>query len=713
MFTSRARAATLVALGASLALLSACGGDSNTSDPMERIQSEIIGPMGWDEKVMRLYGMDQPLQPGQTVGPAVAMDGSEGQVQTIDKPTWFFWADTSLNPLFAHLTHFITMDEDGSNLQMVDQDWFPVIDGKVFHPDKPLWGAPRAGQVTQAITDELTPYCADTGPCGLTNHAVVLVGLDSPELEKSVNRLLTTLEKRKYKVSPFRLKKPATGEDPDAGFTLIQAFLDQLEELSKQSKEKPLGQLDIFYLGHGTWYNTMDDKTNRGLWVIGQNKNSAAQLKMKEILERLNEIEAQKINFVVESCHSGYFKIGLKEQMSQAKLEAIPIRVLSSCNEEQESSCTTTDGCFFMEKLLDQLDQKDDGQAFNLDPVTIKDFDTVIKKGKMLHQNPGSYLEPPTTPVLYLEDPGADCQVVGTLKLDETYRREVQLRGAGFGPEQGKGKVTLYRWDWAGELVGEYFKLFRFPPGDGVELSVTYWSDDAITVEVPMRSLGFPSDPTAIDEMLFDGKMWANPLHGSYHMGRYFVQITTNEGKKTKDFKTLTYEEALRPGTLEEWFKPQLIHINPGIRSAVWLPDYTNREEYEWHEFWHPITPASPAVGQPTVLISDLRLIDPGEDKIVFPYLYQTNDMTLFDEITLRRYDLGNVDHTTGSKALNYGGWSYYPAAGVNPPSASACVPEEDGCTLPDDKFTYWSLGMDFEPGWNGTATWSSILIYD
>lgn len=660
------------------------GGDGDTGGdgvkPLDSILTEIVEPMGWDEAGTRIYIVPEPLQAGQTIAPALNSDGTPSVAITIDKPTWFAWGDLSPDLYFSHSTRFIFMDEDGSNLRSEEQQWFPLIDDKVFHPAVADWGAnsvsARVVDAKIGVAEPGVSYASVADECGHKARAILFQGFagNNDYLNVSATRVWNALAERPYE-KVYDLRFAVEPDNIKRKQMLLNEILPELAGLSD------LGQLDIFYMGHGA----------QGLWVLGGDPEGySPTIQLDDIAEELEGISVEKLNIVVDSCHSGAWAASLDAKTSPT-LDGADVKVLASCSPTEKSGYGA-DGSRFTEGLMDLLVAQPKDEPFDYNSVVVPQMQYKARTAAGIvdtTQSPENHVAPPENPIIYLADhpdQRKECQVAAVVDLNN-YERKVTLRGVGFGDTEGF--IGLYRWDFdASSGLG---LEQRFPLGAELILDVVYWSDNAITFTVPMRSQGFPSDADKLD-LKIEAERFSAPSLTYRQIGRYFVQVTTADGKKSADYRELSQANYAS-------YAPQFVHVQPQVETQEWTPDYTSMTSVEWNEMWLSMTPASQSLGQASVLVSDMRLVGNGED--AFPTMAWG-----WTWPELAEFPRANSEHTTGFQAQSYyDTWTYELAAGERNLDTAyiQSAPE----------FNYWGFRQLFAAEWQGTATWKYTLVYD
>lgn len=660
-------------LAGALAVLISCGGGGE-ADPLAVIVDKIAEPMGWDPAGTRIYVVDQPLQPGQTVAPALGPDGDAGEVTTIDRPTWFAWVDMSPDEYFSHPTRFIYMDADGGNVRMEDHDWFPVVDGRTFFPEEPDWGDDAAAAARLVPREPARPAASYTSPhtddCGQKAFAIVMTGFSGKRgwLNVTANRALAALRARPYE-QVYDLRASVTPDNLERKRALFEDILPAL------AARDDVYQIDFFYLGHGA----------AGVWLLGgDNEEWTPAIAVEDIAARLEGTTAAQINVSVDSCHAALWANDLDAKTSPS-FDGANVRVLAASGANQEAIYGEA-GSSFTEEVLVQLEGQPEDRAFDYAAVAVPRIEYQVTTPSGLAnkaQDPESFVAPPEDPLLFLGDEANECQVVGVLPnaWPDGYERRVTVRGAGFG--DARGTVHLHEWD-----LGSFDDFGAWAVGLAHQPEIVLWSETAITFRVPMGSRGFPGDPEGLDAVVAGENYPAVLSAFDHQIGRYYVQVETADGRRSPDYRdgwTLRREE----------YRPQLVHVWPQVLQADWTPDYSNMTSVDWNEMWHPMAPASMFLGAPTVLVSDMRLVsemdEMGNTIDWAPYPYMVRD--------------DSSAHTTGTQAQALGGWTYELAADLR-----------DLATANDQRnpdITYWGFRQLFDDGWAETPTWRFTLAYD
>ncbi len=543
----------------------------------------------------------------------------------------------------------------------------------VFSRSSRLGATDAAARITQTVATTIldrtavsyaSPFSDD---CGKKARAIVFQGFpgNGNYLNTSSNRVFNALSKRPYD-KVYDLRFATETDNIKRKMKLLNEVLPELAELEE------LDQLDIFYSGHGA----------PGIWVLGgDNEGYSPTIDLTDLAEELEGISATKINIIVDACHSGAWAADLDTKTSPVP-DGAQVKVLASCKADQKSGYNVN-GSKYTEALMDLIEGQAEDAPFDYDSVVIPRIEYKARTASGIVdavQDAENHVAPPENPILYLADEEFECQVSAVLDSNN-YERKITIRGAGFGATEGS--ISIYRWEFSNPDL----TTARYPIGGELVLDVDYWSDNAITFFVPMRSRGIAGDPKGIATAI--GVDEFSPVNGLHaQIGRYFVQVTKADGKQSPDYRELPLDQ----------YGPQLVHVWPQVETVNWTPDFTDKDSVEWNEMWLSMTPESQSLGTASVWISDMRLVGQGEDEFpTFP--------TGWQPIFLGQYPVPNYAHNTGAVAAGYGSWSYELVA------AERNLATSNFDAYPE--FNYWGFRQLFEDMWNGTATWKFTLIFD
>ncbi|MEM9189865.1 MAG: hypothetical protein AAGF12_11855 [Myxococcota bacterium] len=641
--------------------------------PMERLLTEVVEVQGWEEGEVLVFG--QLLMPGQTVAPAFDRDGEVGEPFTVTEPTWFFWADLEPELIyFSHETSFIYMPESGG-LVVEREEWFPVVDGRIYHPTEAIWGSfeyempSDTGITSNALRDRRG------APCGPA-HAVLVQGFgwidqSRPDrggqfVDATIARLQEFLGERGYTIHRVT---PLEAPDPEARVERLAEVLRMLREGQRST------QVDIFFVGHGNRF---------GRWVFGDHEEAPLSYSAEELIRDIGDANTDRLNVITEACRAGAFETTVRttidEYVQNSELNNSVVRFVASSLASQPSRAG-----LFIDRLRVALASQPSGHPFDYSEAQVPQIRIPLRgrgnEGQVYVQDPAPVREvAPTVPVLALDPDVDECQVVAHIDTQNYLRRTV-IRGDGFG--ETPGEVRLFPWvDVAGAPVTSV---------NPVTVPIVSWSPNAIEVSLPMRSQGFPSNPRALEDWVADDIDWSDE-GPEYLVGRYFTQVVNAAGQASRDYQ---FE---RNGTPHiHFYAPQLIAIAPQIYSEPWTPQYSPMMvEIEFNEMWIPLTPADIGLGSATVLVSDMRIArDPTLS------FQRPPEWTVSGVLGL----VGNRPHTTGSASLAFGDWTYgLPAAERNLATARDQTNPE---------INYWGFRQEMDRGWTRTDTWTYTLIYD
>ncbi len=535
---------------AAVVLLTAgCARDEGPSGPLGRVIDEVLAPLGLDEDNVLVYGMDDPLQPGDVVIPHGPEDEPIGP-REIERPTWMFWVDLEPGLNFAHETMFVYIDAESGELVTENHSWFPVVNDEPFWNDSPVYGdveQVRSAHVPdlglEVVLGQVDPPRADVDPCRGTRHAIVIGGFDDPYgyLRAGLVLARDTFSAQGYQVHEVDPKEKTPQQIRDGILAAFKAVDDTKERID---------ELVVYYHGHG-W--------KHGGWILGAAGEHV--FLPDELAALIKPLDTDEVTIIGDHCYSGKVGDEIDEIWKNAGIEDKHVHVLSSASATQKASVKAGGGPF-TQALMPQLAAQTPGERVPWETFEVPELEVVgwipgTKKETLYPQTAQTRVV--AIPVIdEYQDPETKECWVGHI-TSQQYDRRINLRGHGFGKDKG----TVQMQD---------------PYDAWLDIKVDYWRDDAITIYVPMRSDGFPHD----DRSGFVALATPN--------GHYNVRVTRPDGIQSK--------------TLQGHY--HFIHIVLQEYWQDWRANFPDMVEdppgYRWVEMWHHLTDEPPEVTKgPTI----------------------------------------------------------------------------------------------------------------
>lgn len=440
--------------------------------------------------------------------------------------------------------------------------------------------------------------------------ALTIAGDDHRLILRDEVEMAVALRNRGYEVERIR--------DMGSGSNLKADIENALRDLATRDE---LGEVVVFYSGHGA--------RGTGSLVLGDGQ----YLDLLRFADLIQDIDAERVTVILDSCFSGWWSdlFGLALQV-EAGTEDVEVRVLAGSTKD-EASYMTGWASHDTRDLIQHLpagtpDDRVDWGAYQRTPLVVP------YRGKTYRQSPQNAFTEPEVPILQdHEHPVQEACVVGEVEA-QSYDRRVMLFGKWFGDDTGRVEL-------------------QDPYGDWIPVPVKYWSDTAITVTLPMRRDGFPSNGVSADL-------------GEVAAGTYALRVVRANGKtsRTED--------------------PDHVHRALQVYRNDWQP----YDGVVWNEMWHPMTPASDDTLGATLQLSRLSLTTELEVDL--------DDLALSDDNAI-------PETSVGVQGLPGWGYELLPTWRDLDTAYEQSYPE----------FAYFGFRAGFGDDFRATSGWRYVVAYD
>lgn len=534
-----------LALLAALSTTVACASEPTVDPEVARILDAVVASTDRTEADASIYRLAE-VGPDDALHPLLGEGDAPGAAIDIAGPATLYLVDLAPEAMWAHDAAIVLVPDDGGALQVVDSQWWPVLDGVELEPwaQEPVWGvdpvvdAPDVDGAVPVMGPAIGPPPPDADPCDpeRPDVALTIAGDDDPRILRSEAEMHVALSNRGYAVTRVR----ATA---DAGATK-RAVTQQLQALAGRAG---LGEVVVSYIGHGAG--------GAGSWVFGDSESGTASLSIYDTAKLLRDIDAERITFVVDACHSGHWVEDLGDALQlYEKTEDVEVRVLSSAA-KGESAVLGSPTALYTWKLFTGLPAGTAEDKVDWGAVAIAPISARLRGGVTNTQTPKNGFTEPRLPILTdrTDDVSGAC-VVGSID-SQAYDRRIMVSGQWFGDDAGKVELQSEDGTWK-------------------PIDVVYWSDTGISARLPMRKDGYPSDghsPDAEDAA-----------------GRYALRVVRSDGKQSRD------------EDLDQ------VHVE----LQVYSNDFAPYDGVLWNEMWHPWSPAASWTQGGTVQLSRVSLRD-------------------------------------------------------------------------------------------------------
>jgi hypothetical protein len=606
-----------------------------TADALETLIQQVLLPSGFTEDDVLVHEVGH-LAPGTVVEAAFSGEPSE-----ISEPTTLFLLDELPGASWAHEVTWIYVDDDG-DLHDELHDMFPVVDGEGFLPEHHLaaWGLDWQPTAPESIDEdeELALWEEGSGggtqrgvpdPCqrALPRKAVTISGGLIQATQTDELNWRTLLDHRGFQVTSVR-------PSPSDPHVTAQEVVDALAGAGGGER---LEELVVVYSGHGL--------AQGGTWAFGTTTVQGT-LSVSQLVDVLADVDARKLTIVLASCYSGQLAQSLPAALKAAGLKETDIVVQASTQPGDKAWIERTGGgSAFMRRLFDQVAQTDAGEPIPWKDLVVPKFnaDTIIGSRP---QEPVPRHQARCVPeILHMLHPERQ-ECLATWIHAQDYDRNVTLFGLGFG--ESVGRVEMEQED-----------------GDWVTVPVSYWSDEAILLNLPMRRDGFPANGVGPTVAYVEppGSNWVSD-------GRYVVRVTPADGESSD---------------------PEPVEVVYQVHEQLWTPTVYDWDFPDWIELWHPLTPEALWTNGPTMQLSEAW--NASIEGSPIPPLLSVLD---FDQ---------DQAHVTSPQLLSVGPWSY-----DLPPGLRNLATAYDQ-SLPS--YQYWGFRASFPDDDVIPNTWGFTLIYD
>jgi hypothetical protein len=605
-------------------------------DALDTLVQQVLLPSGFTEDSVLVHEVAY-LAPGAVVEAAFSGEPSE-----MSEPTTLFLVDASPGASWAHEVTWIYVDDDG-DLHDELHDMFPVVDGEAFLPEHhpAAWGLPWQPTAPDAVDEDeelelweegsgggARRYVGDVCQPARPRLAVTISGGDINATQNDEMNWRLLLQQRGFAVDSIRVT-------PEARQVTPQQVLSALAEAQAAG---PLEELVVVYSGHGLQQG--------GTWAFGT-RTVQGTLGQAQLVAALAGIETRKLTVILGSCYSGQLAQGLPAALKAAGMKETAIAVHAATQPDQKAwiEKDRPRGSAYMRRLFSTVAGTDPGEPIPWKELAVSEFNADTLVG-LRRQEPTHGLKPRCIPeILHMLHPERQ-ECLATWIHAQDYDRNVTLFGLGFG--ETIGRVEMEQED-----------------GDWVTVPVSYWSDEAIMLNLPMRRDGFPASGQgpSVSTVEPPGSNWGGG-------GRYVVRVTPAEGESSD---------------------PEPVELVYQVYEQQWTPVVDGWDFPDWVEMWHPLTPEALWTNGPTVQLS--KAWNASIEGSPVPPLLTVLD---FDQ---------DQAHVTSHQLLSVGTWSY-----DLPPALRDLATAYDQ-SLPG--YQYWGFRLAFPDDDVIPNTWGFTLIYD
>jgi hypothetical protein len=606
------------------------------SDALDTLIEQVLLPSGFTEDDVLVHEVGH-LTPGTVVEAAFSGEPSE-----ISEPTTLFLLDELPGAAWAHEVTWIYVDDDG-DLHDELHDMFPAVDGEGFLPENhpAAWGMDWQPVDPESIDEdeELTLWDEGSGggtqrgvpdPCQppLARKAVTISGGLIGATQDDEFNWRTLLGRRGYQVTSLR----PTRSDPRV---TAQEVVDALAAAGGGER---LEELVVVYSGHGL---------QQGGTLAFGGRTLHGTLSASQLVNALANVEARKLTIVLASCYSGQLAESLPAALKAAGLKETAIVVQASTQPGDKAWIEKEGGgSAFMRRLFDQVAQTDPGEPIPWKDLVVPKFNADTLDG--VHpQEPVPRSQPRCVPeILHMLHPERQ-ECLASWIHPQDYDRNVTLFGLGFGGSVGRVEMEQEDGDW-------------------VTVPVSYWSDEAIMLNLPMRRDGFPANGVgpSVADVEPPGSNWTSD-------GRYVVRVTPADGESSD---------------------PEPVEVVYQVYEQLWTPTVFYGWDFpDWVELWHPLTPEALWTNGPTMQLSEA-------------WNASTQSSPIPLHLSVLDFDVDQA-HVTSPQLLGVGSWSY-----DLPPALRNLATAYDQ-SLPS--YQYWGFRAAFPDDDVTPDTWGFTLVYD
>ena len=600
-----------------LPLLAACSADTKLDGALADLIDRVLEPSGLTEDQVVVHAV------------------SETEDSTL------FLVDTDPDAGWSHPVTWVTMHADGG-VDTEEHIAAPEVDGVAFVPEHhpPVWGADFEWYDHEDFDEEHELALWDLGegsrraadPQDRCNPkkpktAVTLAGgriLSSRQDEVNWRRLL---QARGYAV---------TWETPMPDDQIVTRD-EALAAIRTAVGTEELSELVLFWGGHGL--------PDGGTLAMGET-TVTDRLTQADLVAALEDAKVDKLVVILASCHSGQLADSLPGALKAAGMEHTEVIVHAATRGAEPAWVERRRpwGSAFGRRLHQAVAATPAAKDIDWNEITVEPVTVQTSIGEKSQTPVKGRLERVIPKITVSSHPFTEVCYAGWLDQNDPdfdpsrdYGRGAMISGLGFG--SATGSVEMQQMD-----------------GDWVRVPHTFWSDEGISLNLPMRRDGFPAN------------RWSEWPSEERTRGEYRVRIVSAEGRESE---------------------PRHVKFDYQVYEQIWTSSGPNTP---WMEMWFPLTPDSLSTNGPTVQLSQTWNASTG-----------TSPIPPGGEI----WDLDadqDQQHVTAPGVGGPVGWSY-----EIPPSIRGATAYDQ--SFPD--FRYWGFRARFALDDNLSDPWGFTLIYD